>query len=291
MQKKELIEETIKTELKYRHLLHFDQKAVFGIEIEMEEIDYNNTERLIRNKVDHSWEIMEDRSLQYGGLEIASPILMNQKETWKLLLKLSKTLTYINPTFQNASFQVNLDVPFSENQLVPFLKFFSYYEDIIFYFSRGFDSHIRDSALEFALPITPELSRMVRNKKSDEMISSYFNKKRYAIRLRRLKNLSAIPTSIIEFRTPNGTVDSLLWQNYINTFYHLLQHINNASFDYERLEYNMFHTVHRDCIDDYKIFHIEKAIEFANLIFKEDIDQIYFLKQYIGTDYDKVKIK
>ncbi len=302
MQEKELIEDVIKTELNYRHLLHFDQKSIFGIEIEMEEIDYNNTERLIKNKLDDSWEIMEDLSLLYGGLEIVSPPLTNRKETWNLLFKLSKTLKYINPTFQNASFQVNLDVPFQEDKLVPFLKFFSYYEDILFRLSRGFDFHIRNSALTYALPITPELVRMIRCNNSNEMICSCFDSKRYAIRLKMNQNhlmnrgeilhrKSTIPVSVIEFRTPNGTNDALLWQNYINTFYHILQYIASALFDYERLEYNLFHATYRSCINDYEILHIEKAIEFANLIFKEDIDKIYFLKQYIGIDYGKVKTK
>lgn len=35
----ELIEEATRTELKYRHFLSFDQKSIFGIE--MEGIDYN----------------------------------------------------------------------------------------------------------------------------------------------------------------------------------------------------------------------------------------------------------
>lgn len=222
-----------------------------------------------------------------------------------MLLKLSKTLQCLNPTFDNASFQVNLDNHLSLEQLILFLKFFSTYEDVIYRFSRGTNFDLRQTIFDYALPITPTLKNIMLDEKDSKSIQYQFqNRKKYSVNFKTdkqylinnidivncLEQLPTVPVKIIEFRTPNGTVNPLLWQNYINIFYHILKYVGGNSFDVDRVEYNWLHTTHSTYMKDYVKMNIGRAIEFANLIFQEDNDKIYFLKQYIGDDYSKVKV-
>lgn len=302
MQDRELIEYSIMEDWNYRSILNFKKSILFGLEIELETIHYQSIKDIVIHGINSTWEIKREGPTQYG-IEVVSPPLKNENETWRLLLKLSEILQLLNPTFGYASFQVNLDNFMEKDKIVPFLHFFATYEDIIFRFSKGKDNHLRDNINAYASPIIPDLTTRLRGRK-DKIVKYHFqNKKEYAINLKtnEYKKLMTnqipfyyeeqlnTPISIIEFRTPNGTDNAVLWQNYINTFYFIMAYVNSDSFDSERFK-NSWQSQRVYQIDSYEVLNMEKAIAFANLIFEEDIDKIYFLKQYIGDDYSKVKI-
>lgn len=48
---------------------------------------------------------------------------------------------------------------------------------------------------------------------------------------------------------------------------------------------------YRNCLNNkaYSVLDLEAACLFANLIFKNEIDKIYFLRQYIGHDKEELK--
>ena len=98
---------------------------------------------------------------------------------------------------------------------------------------------------------------------------------------------SLYPVNLIEFRTPNGTDDVWLWQNYINTFYNIIRTFEVGSIDYEKIDYLYYRLFGTISYDTYEDMHLDKAIEFANIIFNNDRDKLYFIKQYIGKQKDK----
>ena len=118
---------------------------------------------------------------------------------------------------------------------------------------------------------------------ADDFDIEYFRwNKKYCIAFKNSqKNDTPIP-DIIEYRIPNGCDDAWLWQNYINTFFHLQEII--PSLDLEYFNYD-------SCYNNkpYAVLYLDDACLFANLIFNDDLDKIYFLRQYIGYDSEELK--
>jgi len=107
----------------------------YGVEIELENVSYDEGERVIAKKVPKSFKIGVDNTLDYGGIEIRSSVLENTKENIVMFKKLSKTLKFLGATYDSASFQTNLDAyDFSEDDILNFLKMFSVYENIVIAF-------------------------------------------------------------------------------------------------------------------------------------------------------------
>lgn len=72
----------------------------------------------------------------------------------------------------------------------------------------------------------------------------------------------------------------------MNTFYHFLHSIRNLDLDF--IDYQLCHNRNARGKSS-KVLHLDDAITFSNIIFKEDMDKIYFLKHYIGSDSKEVK--
>ena len=66
----------------------------YGVEIELENVSYDEGERVIAKKVPKSFKIGVDNTLDYGGIEIRSSVLENTKENIVMFKKLSKTLKF-----------------------------------------------------------------------------------------------------------------------------------------------------------------------------------------------------
>lgn len=299
-----LIEKAITTTLPSRKTLSIPSSINFGLEIENNDFNsYNecsNAERIIKN-IDSRLYVHDDESLRYIddngkiklGLEVSTPILQNKKEDLILLKKLSKTLKYINPKYNISSFQVNLDDNLNFEERLELLKVYAYYEKVIMRFCRGNDKTLRECSGIYSYYIYYELLRELQNEKSiEEKLETFTERKMYGI------NLKDRRRRIIEFRSPNGCNDLELWLNYINTFYYLVDAVSKKKYDKELIDFN-FCKEHKTFDDEYlynyKCFSIHEklAIDFVNTIFTNELDKLYFLKQYIGQDeeYTKVLIK
>lgn len=284
----ELIEIALTEDFPYRKKLN-DDVFSFGIEIEMEQIDIKNMERLLNHKIDSTWQQKEDISLlDHNSLELASPILQNSKDIWKQLEKLSKTLKLFNPTFENSSFQVSLDMIQEEN-LIWLFKFYAIYEKVIYCFSKGDDLSLRACIESYAAPIYFMLECELENKKDEKAIEIFKNRKKYGLNINEIETGTYKNNKVIEFRTPNGTVDAWLWQNYINTFYHIRKYITSKDLDKERINYH-FNNIDQTFSDGlYNQLDIESCFEFIHTIFSNDLDKLYFLKQYLKNHEQKVR--
>ena len=257
----------------------------YGVEIELENVSYNEGERVIAKKVPKSFNIGVDNTLDYGGIEIRSSVLENTKENIVMFKKLSKTLKFLGATYDSASFQTNLDAyDFSEDDILNFLKMFSVYENIVYRFSLGEDNHIRESAGDYAHPIRSHFyAKYNSNAKKRDRYLRYINAKSFSISLKTLTTYKKDPVKVIEFRTPNGTSDYRLWLNYITFFSSFLNCVKTKCFDKELIDYkfeNLTGLLQKD------LFSIDEgnANELADMIFKDQVDKDNFKEQYFSQD-------
>jgi len=113
----------------------------------------------------------------------------------------------------------------------------------------------------------------------------------------------------IEFRGPNGTFDPVIWQNNVNLLVHLFLYAKSEQFDEECINRRISSLKENDTLfnlsrylelkdrcdislDDmfyftgmnkYSYIYQEQAMELADLIFTNNLDKMYFLRQYIKS--------
>lgn len=256
----------------------------FGLEIEIEGVDFDTVKRLIRNTTKNTWHVEGEISLSEKGAEVVSPVLQNREATWELVKKVSKTLHFLKPTFEDCSFQVNYDMDIlkDEKSFLNFIKLFMAYEDVLYFFSRGKDENIRKSAGLYAGPIAKKVYQNG-NIERDLSLSDFA-----FLKQNKFFALSLKEKEIIEFRTPNGTDDFVLWQNYIMTFYSMLAYANHATYDIQKINQYL-----KTPFSFYANLEIEslfaKIIEFAAMIFPSELDQLYFLRQCTLGNREEIK--
>ena len=91
----------------YRSKLTIPSHINFGLELELDIVDYEEIRELVRREVNGSFVVKKDDSLTKGqNAEIVTPVLRNNKETWILLKKLGELLQRLNPDYSLCSFQV-----------------------------------------------------------------------------------------------------------------------------------------------------------------------------------------
>ena len=284
----ELLKSALYDNIGSRKILTIPKTENFGLEIELEGLNFNKTERRVK-LLDERFICKSDKSLDDFGVEVVTPVMRNQKEDLLLLRKLATSLTDLGPRFDDCSFQVNFDDKFTVDERIEFFKLYCYYEKLIYIFSKGYDPKLRinidlyanlvynDFIFEFKKFIDcPELT-----------LTQFEDMKMYGLNIKSDKK-------ILEFRTPNGTTNYDLWVNYITTFYYLLATIKRGNYDKERV--NDFIVNYNKYIDesfslwkhDFDI-DIDQCIQFANLIFTDELDKIHFLKQIISTKQKEAK--
>ncbi len=265
--------------LVYRKLLTIPRKENFGLELELDIVNYDEVSRLVKNQFGTSWKVKTDQSLTLGtNAEIVSPKLQNNRDTWVMLKKMGDLLKYLNPSYTQCSFQVNFDgrlLPDIKDR-VRFLKLYAMYEDIIYRFSKGEDSKYRETLDTYAAPIILTL-KGVSQLGDDGIVDMFSNNKRYGVVFK------TEGKDLIEFRTPNMTSNPILWQNYVTTFYYLLTAATSNRYPKNEVdEYiDKFYRIY--ILEDYEKEKKEKAVEFTKRIFPRSVDQISFMHQYLGT--------
>ena len=283
-----LVKAALYAKLDARKSINLPSDENFGFEIELEGLDYLKAEQRVK-RIDSRFKCCGDQSLDDFGLEIATPVLRNNKEDLQLLKKLSNALTELNPKFDNCSFQVNLDDKFNFDEKVELFKLYCYFEKVIYIFSKGYDQKLRHDVDVYAMMVYNDfIFEYYKFKNNPElMLCMFTNMKKYGLNLKTAKKL-------VEFRTPNGNTNYELWLNYVNTFYHILKTVKNGRYDKELVDdYIVNYNKYKD--ETFTLFNhdfnldMDKCLEFVNLIFDDDMDKIYFLKQLLTTKQEIAK--
>ena len=263
--------------MQYRSKLTIPKNVNFGLELELDKVDFMEVRRLVSRYIGGDWNVRVDNSLtKLNNAEINSPVLRNNKNTWELLYKMSELLKQINPSYDICSFQINFDgklLPTGADK-VRFLKLYAMYEDIIYRFSMGEDMSYRESLETYASPIILTLKGMLSiNDKA--VIETFSDQKRYGICFKTKS------TDLIEFRTPNMTDNPCLWQNYITFFYYLLKLVSSGKYNEDEVDRYIDEYSKIYILENYELEKREKAIQLSNKLFFNSTDRINFMHQYL----------
>ena len=300
--------------LEYRKILDIDKDITFGIEIEMEhfkgKVDDFWPFQLGLNKVvgNDNWEVRNDITLNWGR-EIVSPILIDNINTWDEIRKVCNLAYKYGEIDVNSSSHVHVGSQIFGNNTLYWYRFFrlwSIYENIIYRFSYGEYLYHRPGINKYSKCSANFLGKVLEDEKILEMdlYKILFFMKKCLGREESLKNYSISLWHMLcdndynlyddynsvtkyctaEYRCANGTLDEIIWQNYINFIIKMMLYCKSDRYDYDIL--NRRKGINRemfDKLDEYSKIYLEQAIEFSDMIFDNNLDKIYFLRQYIKS--------
>lgn len=170
-----------------------------------------------------------------------------------------------------------------------FIKFWSVYENVIYRFSYGEYLSAR-SSINYAAPMMKDLFQKYllfkERGNSTQVIKSKISYNRYkAINFDHVSHFTEYCNgNTIEFRCPNGSLNPIIWQNNVNLFVHLLQYSKSTGFDDDMVTKR--HEMNQDkytSLSDYNEIYLEQALELCDMVFSNNFDKVYFLRQYLKS--------
>ena len=273
--------------LEYRENLALSKNVSFGIEIE-----YENVFRFLVNsyikKNFSDWIGHKDASLDNGG-EITSPILYDNEKTWNDLKNICNYLKKKKAnTLNRAGGHIHIGsqiLEYNLNYWRLFIKMYMLYENVIFRFAYGEKLQARRTLQKFAPPIANSLFEKIEQLNRVKTLSSLsevlpVEEKYQALNFRNtiFLDVEIFNKNTVEFRSPNATIEEIVWQNNINAFTKLMLAATKGLIDEECLDYKISNFTNYDFM--YKEICLKSVLEFVDLIFDNNLDKIYFLKQY-----------
>ena len=141
--------------LEYRNTLNFKKTTTFGYEIEFENADIDIIRKYL-NKKNRELFLLFDPSLKKGA-EIPTPILKDNKKSWKEIDNLCNFLQKHSEIKETCGGHIHVGKQVlgdSNKSLLNFLKLWSTYDHVIYYFSYGEDKKPREAIKEYAKPIS-----------------------------------------------------------------------------------------------------------------------------------------
>lgn len=289
--------------LTYRNTLNLPQDLTFGVELEYEKIFKIVTDEFLEANFLYNWKSINDASLILGG-EVVSPILKDDITAWKQLQKICQFLTKYNAdTFHNAGGHIHMGANILGEDIESwklFLKLYAVYEHVLFRFAYGDKLNARKEIKNYAFPSKHNLNMaLLFLDDAVDLMDIYYaipNHSRY-----QALNLCNIPFTIletqkklintIEFRFPNASSSEVIWQNNINAFAKMLLTAKNKLIDEEFLDYKIEES--KDEYINYDFIDLKGALEFVDLVFDNNLDKTYFLRQYFKNyqeNYNKNRL-
>ena len=278
--------------IELRNTLYLDKNITFGVELEFENAMYERIVRKLDEEfIDGSWQIEKDESLN-NGIEIITPILTDNEITWK---KLDNVCTIVNPyasVLENSGCHIHIGSQILGNKKeswLNFIKLWSIYENIIFRFSYGKFLTARPSIKDYASPIGKVLWKDYKklkfsNVSLEKIINTISHKRCQAVNFDNVSSFDFENGNTIEFRCVNGSLSSEICQNNVNFFAKLLLYSSNPLFDDDILEKRR--RINKDKFYGLKWYdeiYLEQALELCDMIFDNNLDKIYFLRQYLKS--------
>ena len=304
-------EELLKINLEYQDKINVPDNP-FGIEIEFagalytyverelkkifyydEPLEYWMNSRKIRKEKYETWKLVKDATVQkrinfdiFTGGEINSPILTNNKKSWQELKKICEFLRNIEniKIDDNCALHIHTDkkiLPTIE-EIKNLLKLWIIYEDIIYKFSYGETNSPRKLLFSYAKPygqyrnILELINKLDKIETLEELMQAIQYERKYGLNL---LNLIRDNKTTIEKRTSNSTFNEKIIQNDVRFTLNLINYAKKENFDKEFIQYKLknYEPIFlNQSIKENK----EKAEELAHLIYKNELDKLYFYKQY-----------
>lgn len=285
----EVLENLKDVDIEYRSLLDSTiPDFTFGTEIEFEKYDYTElTHFLFRNGY-RSWRPVYDHSVLDGG-EVVSGILYNQERDWKELKEICHILKERNVTIGGKSGgHIHVGAQILEGNIdywLDLLKIWTVFESVICQFSHGEKGYARPMMYVEAKPFNNEFKNTINNFGNSRNLSDLILllkdfKRSRTINFRNVswnKSETLDYKNTIEFRLFNGSINETTWQNNVNMLLNLFSTIKSGNYDKEFIDYQFYKGDNINSLDF--------AITFSDMIYTNELDKLYFLKQYLQREY------
>lgn len=296
--------------LEYRDKLNISNNITFGLEIELEHFkgsiyDFDPFEEEINKIVGNKkWDIKNDITLVHGR-ELATEVYNDNEKTWKDIKNVCDFSSKYLEVGKKSAGHINIGSQILGNNSLYWyrlLKLWSVYEHVIYRFSYGEYLSYFPYMLNGSKPVSDILlNRMDMIKQyveedAHELILNAFLKysslgflKKNGISFYKMigeHNYSEFKKDLVlEIRTPISTLDYIIWQNYVNFFVHLLLYCKSDNFNEDILDKNIYDgfTDVTKNIDNYDKIYYSEAVELCDVIFDNNKDKIYFLRQYLKS--------
>ena len=277
--------------IQLRSKLGLGSYITFGLELEVENaLTQRICKKLKETFPNGNWSDKTDSSL-INGLEINSPVLKDNKKAWDDLNKICSILKHSANIDKNSGGHIHIGTQTLGNQKeswLNFIKMWYVYENIIFRFAYGEFLTARPNISVFAKPVAKFFSHNYENFKNQdlgEIISILAKDKNQAVNFNNVSNYNKFLTkNTIEFRCPNGTLSSAIWQNNVSFFVNFLNYAKSTSFNddliQKRYQINLDKFSNLEFYDE---IYFEQALELCDMIFANNLDKVYFLKQYLKS--------
>lgn len=280
--------------------------VTFGLEIEFEQANRPTIDFLINSLYrENNWEVVDDRSLKDGG-EVRTPKMIDAPFMWQDLANVCHLIEQNAVIGDNCGGHVHVCMNVLGNNTkhwLNFIKLWMAYEDIIFRFLNGEFLNARPGVYDQARPISKNLIENF--ERFHECIgdsnprhlfakldagNSFIERRKRSVNFTNVTKVSpyqygmVVDKNTVEFRSPNGTLDPVIWQNNVNLLVHLFMYAKSPNFNEEIINQRISYILEEGIPYDtrkYNRVNRGQAIEFADLIFDNNLDKIYFLSQYL----------
>ena len=278
--------------IEYRDKLDINPRTTIGIEIEFEKANLKDVRKKINQYLEGEWKAVFDGSVSDSfldvikGGEINSPIITNKMYEWAELETVCEILKNEGAEiteYCGGHVHIGKNIIKLESYM-NFIKLWYLYEPIIFRFCYGEYNRGRDLINFYAHALRINLWNIITSEekyKYSSQIINYLGKDRnLCVNFQNIFNKK----KTFEFRCPNSSLDPAIWQNNVNFFAHLLDKSNDIEIDKDKLAYEIKNYDLKQ--SDYIKIDMNEAIELADIIFDNEIDKLYFLRQYIKDGND-----
>lgn len=287
--------------LEYRDTLFLPKSAFFGIEIEYlgpdpKLVDFYVDETLKdwHSKID--WDSKRETNIPAGG-EVTSPIMFDSLNYWqdlKSICHFLKNNEALKTLWAGGHIHAFVGILGNDyNAWRKFIKLYTIFENVLYRFCYGDKINARPTIMSYAEPVSDLLiANMFRFNSFKEVIDikSIFpmDSRNYGLNLFKVNfdNLDQFINNTFEFRFPNATIEEVIWQNNINTLIKLLLTAKSSNLDESYLDSllkemeDLLYNPDVDFLKRYDTITFKHALLFADLIFDNILDKMYFLKQY-----------
>ncbi len=288
--------------LEYRDKLNLPDDVTVGVEIEYEGLSKKFIDKFINDKL-NGWHSKRDGSLSSGG-EITSPVMTDNIKYWLEFKMICDYLTKRKAdTLHNAGGHIHIGTSVLGDDVEAwkhFLKLYTAYENVLFRFIYGDKISGRKKLFKYAPPISDRLYNNLNQINSARDLYdikwAIFSDERYNA-LNFLNTDFHSPNSYgkntLEFRSPNATTDVVIWQNNINAFAKMLVSSRDKVMDEEFLDYKLKHEFYPYNGNEYLYnnVNLKNVLEFVDLVFDNNLDKVYFLRQYLKDFEENYNIK
>lgn len=287
------IEDIKDIKIEYRDKLDINPRTTIGMEIEFEKAKLKDIRRKFKQYLNGNWTAVYDGSVSDSfldvikGGEINSPILTNRMYEWGELEIVCEILKDEGAEItEDCGGHIHIGKQILKYEsYINLIKLWFMYEPIIFRFSYGEFNRERILMNKYAYPLRLNLWNILENEErfdySVKIVQYLSQNRNLCINFQNL--LAAKKT--FEFRCPNSSLDPVIWQNNVNFFAHLLDKCNNIKIDDDKLKYIL--KKFPNISNDYIKIDLKEAEALANTIFDNEIDKLYFLRQYIKDGNDE----